>query len=342
MSTAVALPPPPIRTTKDLKAAHHLSSGGASGLASAITLQPLDLLKTRLQQAYATEAKGAKRRKLSQVVSGVLRDDGIQGLWRGTTPTVVRNVPGVAMYFYSLSAIRGYLTTIPFFAIPLTQPTGQPPTAVAALPASSVPAAAPISPASNTALVKLSPQGNLIAGAIGRTGVGFILNPVTVLKARFESGQYKEYKSLFSAFKSLLRQNGVRGLFQGFTATAARDAPYAGMYLVFYEKGKDLAGRLVKPEWGIPYAAQHSVSGALAAILATTITSPADVVKTRMQVNFTNHPTIRIAISKIYADRGLAGFFSGSSLRVSRKAASSAIAWTVYEGLLLFYRDREA
>lgn len=54
-------PKPPIRTTKDLKAAHHLSSGGASGLASAITLQPLDLLKTRLQQAYATEAKGAKR-----------------------------------------------------------------------------------------------------------------------------------------------------------------------------------------------------------------------------------------------------------------------------------------
>jgi solute carrier family 25 protein 38 len=57
-------PPPtpiPIRTTKDLKAAHHLSSGGASGFASAVTLQPLDLLKTRLQQAYATEAKGAKR-----------------------------------------------------------------------------------------------------------------------------------------------------------------------------------------------------------------------------------------------------------------------------------------
>lgn len=34
----------------------------------------------------------------------------------------------------------------------------------------------------------------------------------------------------------------MKGLFQGFTATAARDAPYAGMYLVFYEKGKDLAG----------------------------------------------------------------------------------------------------
>jgi hypothetical protein len=39
----------------------------------------------------------------------------------------------------------------------------------------------------------------------------------------------------------LLATNGVRGLFQGFTATAARDAPYAGLYVVFYEKGKDLA-----------------------------------------------------------------------------------------------------
>lgn len=57
-----------------------------------------------------------------------------------------------------------------------------------------------------------------------------------------QSSQYNEYKSLLSAFKQLLRQNGVKGLFQGFTATAARDAPYAGMYLVFYEKGKDLAG----------------------------------------------------------------------------------------------------
>ena len=36
----------------------------------------------------------------------------------------------------------------------------------------------------------------------------------------------------------------MRGLFQGFTATAARDAPYAGISMVFYEKGKDLGGVL--------------------------------------------------------------------------------------------------
>jgi len=40
-------------------------------------------------------------------------------------------------------------------------------------------------------------------------------------------------------------------------------------------------------------------------------------------------------------DSGLVGFFSGSSLRISRKAASSAIAWTVYEGLLLVFHSQQ-
>jgi solute carrier family 25 protein 38 len=44
------------QTRSDLKAAHHLSSGALSGLSSAVILQPLDLLKTRLQQGYEGEA----------------------------------------------------------------------------------------------------------------------------------------------------------------------------------------------------------------------------------------------------------------------------------------------
>lgn len=42
-----------VTTTKAKpKAAHHLLSGALSGLTSAVCLQPLDLLKTRLQQGY--------------------------------------------------------------------------------------------------------------------------------------------------------------------------------------------------------------------------------------------------------------------------------------------------
>jgi solute carrier family 25 protein 38 len=39
---------------KPSSASDHLISGGASGLASSVALQPLDLLKTRIQQDGGT------------------------------------------------------------------------------------------------------------------------------------------------------------------------------------------------------------------------------------------------------------------------------------------------
>lgn len=59
--------------------------------------------------------------------------------------------------------------------------------------------------------------------------------------------------SIVTAFRDLIATDGLRGMFRGFTATAARDAPYAGMYMAFYEKGKDILGEslivvLVEPE----------------------------------------------------------------------------------------------
>ena len=60
-------------------------------------------------------------------------------------------------------------------------------------------------------------------------------------RADVQSNRYTEYRSLYTSLKDLVRTSGVRGLFQGVTATAARDAPYAGMYLVCYEKGKEVA-----------------------------------------------------------------------------------------------------
>lgn len=35
-----------------------------------------------------------------------------------------------------------------------------------------------------------------------------------------------------------MKEEGLRGLFRGFGATALRDAPYAGLYVLFYEHSK--------------------------------------------------------------------------------------------------------
>lgn len=78
------------------KATHHLLSGATSGLASAVILQPLDLVKTRLQQGAGggdgggVGGKGKGKGRLGRVVKGIVKDEGVGALWRGTVPTVVR------------------------------------------------------------------------------------------------------------------------------------------------------------------------------------------------------------------------------------------------------------
>lgn len=44
------------------------------------------------------------------------------------------------------------------------------------------------------------------------------------------------------AFNAIVKADGVRGLFAGYGATIIRDAPFAGIYLFFYETFKSLAG----------------------------------------------------------------------------------------------------
>jgi solute carrier family 25, member 38 len=126
---------------------------------------------------------------------------------------------------------------------------------------------------SSSVLPTLTVQGNLLAGAVvsyflfllinyltqlcqTRTVVGTILNPLAVLKARYEvcttasrlslvdnssQSDLYAYRSLWQAFCALAR-GGPSHLFRGATASAMRDAPYAGLFLVSYEQLKREGG----------------------------------------------------------------------------------------------------
>lgn len=77
-----------------------------------------------------------------------------------------RNVPGVALYMTSLTQLRALMATSPYFARVRKHPNTY--------------------NTNSSVLPTLTNQGNLLAGATTRVGVGFILNPFSVLKARFE------------------------------------------------------------------------------------------------------------------------------------------------------------
>ena len=77
------------------------------------------------------------------------------------------------------------------------------------------------------------------------------------------------------------------GFFSGYGATAIRDAPYAGLYVLIYEKCKASFAATMFPQTPLKsgYSAGINLaSGVLAGGIATFLTNPFDVIKTRIQV----------------------------------------------------------
>ncbi|KAK1231223.1 hypothetical protein PQX77_005668, partial [Marasmius sp. AFHP31] len=247
----------------------------------------------------------------------IIQSNGLLGLWRGTSPSLIRNVPGVALYMTGLTQLRTFMASSPYFRTHLTNSNS--------------------GSGSGSVLPKLSTQGNLLSGAVARVAVGFMMNPFSVLKARFESNIYA-YETVSGAFVSIVRL-GPSELLKGFTATSLRDAPYAGLFVAFYEGFKRQAAIVVPPNSKGESTVIHSVSAAGAGALATMATHPFDVIKTKLQVrNEDRYRGFLRTVNTIWKHQGLAGYFEGASLRLSRKVLSSAIGWAVYECMLVVIR----
>ena len=185
----------------------------------------------------------------------------------------------------------------------------------------------------SSALPKLSSTTNLLTGAAARTWAGFVMMPITVIKVRYESSFYN-YNSLMAASRDIFRTSGLRGFFAGFGATAVRDAPYAGLYVLGYEDCKKRLSKLVSGTGAGTSAGINFTSGVMAAATATAITNPFDAIKTRLQLMPQKYGNMVRAARLMVSEGGVRSLFDGLGLRMARKAVSSALAWTVYEELI--------
>ncbi|XP_042811600.1 mitochondrial glycine transporter isoform X5 [Panthera leo] len=184
--------------------------GSISGTCSTLLFQPLDLLKTRLQ-TLQPPAHGSGRVGMLALLLKVVRTESILGLWKGMSPSIVRCVPGIGIYFGTLYSLKQYFLR------------GHPPTALE----------------------------SVILGVGSRSVAGVCMSPITVIKTRYESGRYG-YESIYAALKSIYRSEGHRGLFSGLTATLLRDAPFSGIYLMFYNQTKNIMTHGLWAAWLLP------------------------------------------------------------------------------------------
>lgn len=293
----------------------HLLAGSSAGLISAFTLQPFDLLKTRLQQQQRSNV--GYRSSISREVKKLAH---YKDLWRGALPSTLRTSVGAGLYFTILSQTRGY---------------------VAQLRAQK----SQVGLSQTSVLPKLSAFDNLAAGFLVRAAVGFITMPITIVKTRFELNMYA-YNSMYEGVEGIYLdgkdKGSLRNFFKGTVATLARDCPYAGLYVLFYEAFKNdiipLTLELVnQPQQQSNSTLVNSSAAVVASLLATTITAPFDAVKTRLQLDSTGTgPTSIVAVTKqlLLEDGGARNLFRGLSLRFGRKGLSAAISWCIYEELL--------
>ncbi|XP_004708731.1 mitochondrial glycine transporter isoform X1 [Echinops telfairi] len=264
--------------------------GSISGTCSTVLFQPLDLLKTRLQAAQPA-AQGPRRVGAFALLLTVVRTESLLGLWKGMSPSIVRCVPGVGIYFGTLYSLKQHFLP------------GHPPSALE----------------------------SVILGVGSRAVAGVCMSPITVIKTRYESGQYA-YGSIYAALKNIYRTEGHRGLFSGLTATLLRDAPFSGIYLMFYNQTKST---VPQEQLGAVLAPVVNFScGLVAGVLASLVTQPADVIKTHMQLAPVRCRWIGQTVTLIFKDYGLRGFFQGGVPRALRRTLMAAMAWTVYEEMM--------
>ncbi|KAF7262985.1 mitochondrial glycine transporter A-like isoform X2 [Rhynchophorus ferrugineus] len=264
-------------------------AGSFSGTFSTVLFQPLDLVKTRLQNTSATIVNGQHGAiSMFNIFSNIIQQEHIKGLWRGMVPSIARCVPGVGLYFSSLDYIKSnYLQ-------------GKTPTALE----------------------------SVTMGFCARSMSGAILIPITVVKTRFESGVYG-YDGVISALKQIYRTEGIKGMTCGLIPTLFRDAPFSGLYLMFYTQTKQLIPQdILNSQYGSPI---HFCCGVTAGIMASVVTQPADVLKTKMQLYPTQFNGLWSVIVYVHNNHGVQGYFKGMVPRMLRRTLMAAMAWTVYE-----------
>uniref|UniRef100_A0A3Q3E0P3 Solute carrier family 25 member 38b n=1 Tax=Labrus bergylta TaxID=56723 RepID=A0A3Q3E0P3_9LABR len=144
----------------------------------------------------------------------------------------------------------------------------------------------------------------VLLGAGARTVAGVSMLPFTVIKTRFESGCYN-YVSVAGALRSVYETEGLRALFSGLTATLLRDAPFSGIYVMFYSQAKKT----------LPQGERRTHLS-------------------QSQVKFLIITQYLIVFSRAEVENGVAGFFRGAVPRSLRRTLMAAMAWTVYEQLM--------
>jgi len=299
MSSPSASPPPaPPHLSTPFN--HALLAGALAGTTVDLTLFPLDTLKTRLQSAQGFFASG-----------------GFSGIYRGVGSAVVGSAPGAAFFFVTYEGTKNFL----FQTRWLGGRDGRD---------------------GNAAAVT-----HMLAASAGEVAACAVRVPTEVVKQRAQAGQHGG--SSLSSLRHILGLRGAIGLrgvwmelYRGWGITIFREVPFTVIQFPLWEAlkafgrerrertGRGLFGDLRREGVDEVGAAESAVYGSLAGAVAAGVTTPLDVLKTRVMLSTERRGFASLA-AEILRDHGVRPFFAGIGPRVMWISIGGAIFLGSYQ-----------
>ncbi|KAJ3587847.1 hypothetical protein NHX12_011442 [Muraenolepis orangiensis] len=184
--------------------------------------------------------------------------------------------------------------------------------------------------------VGLGAPVDLLAG--NATGSG---NVVQIGSAAAGGGvaDQRLYRGPVHCVSSILRSEGLAGLYRGGGAMVLRDVPGYVLYFLPYT----VFCELLSPDGkSSAHPVAICLAGGLAGSISWVTATPADVVKSRMQADAMLHRKytgVLHCIGQSYRTEGLQVFFRGASVNAIRGFPMSATMFLAYELSLKFFRS---
>ncbi|XP_030056677.1 electrogenic aspartate/glutamate antiporter SLC25A13, mitochondrial isoform X2 [Microcaecilia unicolor] len=169
----------------------------------------------------------------------------------------------------------------------------------------------------------------LAGGCAGGSQVIFT-NPLEIVKIRLQVAGEITTGPRVSAL-TVLQDLGIFGLYKGAKACFLRDIPFSAIYFPCYAHLKSAFAN----EDGRVSPGYLLLAGTIAGVPAASLVTPADVIKTRLQVaaraGQTTYSGVTDCFAKVLREEGPRAFWKGAGARVFRSSPQFGVTLLTYE-----------
>ncbi|GMT18095.1 hypothetical protein PFISCL1PPCAC_9392, partial [Pristionchus fissidentatus] len=165
------------------------------------------------------------------------------------------------------------------------------------------------------------------AAGVGEIVACTVRVPTELVKQRAQADSSRRISSIV---REILRSGSVRGLFRGYGSTIAREIPFSLIEFPLWEALKKAAARRQGKSECSPLAG--AACGSVAGGVAAALTTPLDVVKTRIMLS-TGVEKRRVGetLREVYREGGVPRLFSGVAPRALWMSLGGFIFFGAYE-----------